>query len=120
VRVGSAMEPRWPAAVTVLAAVGLHFALPAPLRTGPPWVGAGLVLALVACGLWAAHTGRTQVNQRLGYVLATVLTIGLVFGVTRLVFSLAAHLESPALLLRSAAILWVTNVVTFAVWYWRL
>lgn len=115
-----AAEPRWPAAVAVLSAVGLHFALPASLRFGPPWVGAGVVIGTVAFGLWAASTGRYRLNQRLGYLLATTLTIALVFGVVRLVFGVIAKVEPPVVMLRSAAILWLTNIVTFALWYWRL
>ena len=30
------------------------------------------------------------------------------------------RLEAPGALLRSAAVLWVTNVLVFAGWYWRL
>lgn len=113
-------EPRWPALITVLAAVGIHFALPASLRIGPPWIGPGVVLLTVAFGIWAAETGRHRLNQALGYLLATTLTVAVVFGVVRLVFGLVGKVESPAVLLRSAAILWATNVVTFALWYWRL
>ena len=113
-------EPRWPAVVTVLAAVGLHFALPSTLRFGPPWLGAGVVVLLVALGLWASHTHRLRLNQIVGYLLAVALTIGLLFGVVRLIFGVVGHRESAAILLRSAAILWFSNVVTFAVWYWRL
>jgi len=113
-------EPRWPAVITVLAAVGIHFALPPSLRIGPPWVGPGVVLLMVALGVWAGMSGRHRLNQVLAYLLATALTVAVVFGVIRLVFGLVGKIESPAVLLRSAAILWATNVITFALWYWRL
>ncbi|HLI77494.1 MAG TPA: hypothetical protein VKV02_11155, partial [Acidobacteriaceae bacterium] len=37
-----------------------------------------------------------------------------------LVRALPAHTEAPQALLRSAAALWVANILVFASWYWRL
>src|SRR4029077_220203 len=33
---------------------------------------------------------------------------------------LPTHRESPLQLLRSGGLLWLTNVIVFALWYWRL
>lgn len=117
---GSAREPRWPAIVTIFAAVALHFALPPSMREGPPWVGAIVVTALVAAAHWAGVNGRHTLNRRLGFVLATALTSGVIFGVTKLVLSVITKSQPPVVVLRAAVILWAANVITFAVWYWRL
>jgi hypothetical protein len=37
-----------------------------------------------------------------------------------LIAALPAHKETPADLLESAAALWITNIIVFASWYWRL
>ena len=37
-----------------------------------------------------------------------------------LVAALPSHKESPLDLLRSASALWITNILVFASWYWRL
>jgi hypothetical protein len=37
-----------------------------------------------------------------------------------LISALPAHVITPQQLLRSAAALWVTNILVFASWYWRL
>src|SRR5262245_13619154 len=37
-----------------------------------------------------------------------------------LVYALPARKETPQQLLLSAAALWVTNILVFALWYWRL
>jgi hypothetical protein len=37
-----------------------------------------------------------------------------------LVAALPSHKESPLQLLLSAAALWITNILVFASWYWRL
>src|SRR5437016_5008234 len=37
-------EPRWPVALALLAAAGLHFVLPRSLVMGPPWIVRGAFL----------------------------------------------------------------------------
>jgi uncharacterized membrane protein len=37
-----------------------------------------------------------------------------------LIIALPKHTESPEELLASAAALWATNILVFALWYWRL
>ena len=113
-------EPRWPAVLSVLAAVAMHFALPPSLRTGPPWLGATLVAALVAFAYWTAMTDRRRLNAVLAYAVSMALTIGLINGVARLVISVLHKSDPPIVLLRSAVILWGANVIVFALWYWRL
>jgi uncharacterized membrane protein len=49
-----------------------------------------------------------------------VVTIALIASVVLLVKTLPVHVESPVRLLRSAGALWVTNILVFALWYWRL
>jgi hypothetical protein len=44
----------------------------------------------------------------------------MVVSVALLIAALPAHKESPTALLFSAASLWTTNVLVFALWYWRL
>jgi len=49
-----------------------------------------------------------------------IITVALIGSVSLLVATLASHKLAPLLLLRSGAELWLTNVVVFALWYWRL
>ena len=49
-----------------------------------------------------------------------MLTVGLIISVTLLVDALPAGKEAPQQLLLSAASLWITNILVFALWYWRL
>ncbi len=44
----------------------------------------------------------------------------MVISVGFLVSAVVHRVGSPAVLLRSAAALWATNIVVFASWYWRL
>lgn len=113
-------EPRWPVVIAAFAAVALHFALPEELRIGPP----GALAVIVAVLVFAAHLTRARgmhrANELLGYGVLMVLTGGLVFGVGALLNALIHGTEKAPALLKSAAVLWTTNVIVFASWYWRL
>ena len=113
-------EPRWPAIVAAFAAVALHFALPPTLRVNPPWMVAGVVSALIIAAAVARRHGQHRLNSVLAYLVLVVLTAGLLFGVTQLIIALVHHGAAAIDLLRSAGVLWATNVIVFASWYWRL
>jgi uncharacterized membrane protein len=61
-----------------------------------------------------------RINQILGFVVTGVVTLGMIASVVLLISGLPTHREQPAELLLSAAALWATNVLVFALWYWRL
>lgn len=53
--------------------------------------------------------------------MLTILTVALVAGVNYLVgILLAKHQIQGEGLLRSAALLWLSNILVFALWYWEL
>ena len=113
-------QPVWPAAVAVLAVGGLHLSLPEPLTFGPSWLLLAVVSVLLVPVIVARLRGSFELNQRLGYVLLGVVTAALLWSVWLLVSSLPRHTLQPLTLLRSAAALWVTNILVFASWYWRM
>jgi hypothetical protein len=113
-------QPVWPAAVAVLAVGGLHLSLPEPLTFGPSWLLLVVVSVLLIPVIGARMRGSYELNQKLGYVLLGVVTAALLWSVWLLVRSLPRHTLTPLALLRSAAALWITNVLVFASWYWRL
>ena len=113
-------EPRWPAILAAFSAVALHFALPPNMRIGPPWALAGVVAVLVVAATVTRRLGRPHANSMIGYAILLVLTGGLLFGVVSLILALVHHKAEAPALLQSAAVLWATNVIVFASWYWRL
>lgn len=115
-----AVEPRWPALVAALAVGGLYLALPPSLAVGPRWLQLAIVCALLVPTMISHHRGNHRINQVLGQLNAAVMTFFLIWSLTLLVGALPEHKEPPVLLLRSAAALWVSNVLVFSVWYWRL
>jgi hypothetical protein len=113
-------EPRWPAVIGVLAAAALHFVLPDALRLGAPGLLAATVVVLVTGSYVSRGRGWRLGNELAGWGILLVLAAGLLYGVSALIVNLLAHRIDAPELLRSAAVLWATNVIVFATWYWRL
>ena len=113
-------EPRWPAFIGALAAGGLYAALPEALTLGPRWLFPSLVLAVLIPSVVSYHTGRHRLNAILGITVDALLTVGLIISVILLIGALPTGKETPQELLLSAASLWITNILVFALWYWRL
>lgn len=113
-------EPRWPAVLVFVAMGGLNLSLPDPLRPGPSWLLLALVGVLLVPAVATHRLGQTRVNHAIGLLLCGVITLALMFSLSALIAGLPAHREHPTVLLRSAAAIWISNILVFASWYWRL
>jgi hypothetical protein len=113
-------EPRWQALLALLAVGGTAFALPRWLSVGPRWLLPLVILVLLVPTIFAHHTGRHSLNHGLGILINAIITYSLMGSVVLLVVALPGQKESPISLLRSGAELWLSNVLVFALWYWRL
>ena len=65
-------------------------------------------------------SGNWRLSQTLGYVANSVVTLAVGISLALLIARLPSHKDTPNELLRSAATLWVCNILVFACWYWRL
>jgi hypothetical protein len=113
-------EPRWPALLALLAAGSLRLALPEALSYGPDWLLLVVVAVLAVPAVVAHQRGLNQLNRILGYIMTSIVTLDMIWSLGLLVSALPTHKETPAELLESAAALWITNILVFASWYWRL
>lgn len=104
----------------LLAVGGLRLALPESLSVGPDWLLIAVVGVLLIPTVWARRSGLDKLNKILGYVLTSIVTVDMVWSLGLLLAALPLHKESPQDLLRSASALWITNILVFASWYWRL
>jgi hypothetical protein len=111
---------RWPAAVAIVGLGGSSFALPDSLVPGPRWLVPIVVALLLVPALIAHAAGRHRLDQLLGYGISVVVTLALVASLGTLVHLMAAGRQPPGDLLFSATVIWVTNILVFALWYWRL
>lgn len=112
-------------AVAVLVAAVLHQLLPPALRVQPGWVClVGIVAILVV--LFAGDPGRIDQRKRwLAVVTGTLIgliTAANAYSAVQLVAGILdnAAFTEPEELLVSGAIVWLTNVIVFALWFWDL
>jgi len=114
------LEPRWPAFVAMVAAAGVRLALPDPLSVGPNWLLLAVIVLMLVPILISAHRGDHRVTRILTFVANGFITIAMIASLIHLILGIPKHLETPTALLRSACALWVTNILMFALWYWKL
>jgi len=113
-------EPRWQALLAFLAVAGIYLALPRHLIVGPIWLLPTLIVVLLVPTVVSHRMGKRPLNRVLGMLISSVITVALIGSVVLLVRALPSHKEAPLELLRSGGLLWLTNVIVFALWYWRL
>jgi hypothetical protein len=113
-------EPRWPALIAVLSVGGLYLALPSDLTVGPSWLFPAVIGLLLVPTVISHRTGRHHVDRILGFGITALVTAAMMMSVILLIRALPSHRQSPTALLLSAASLWSTNILVFALWYWRL
>jgi hypothetical protein len=113
-------EPRWQALLACLAIGGIYLALPRKLILGPIWLLPTLIVVLLVPTVMSHRTGRRSLNRVLGIIINGITTLALMGSLVLLVRALPSHQEAPLELLFSGALLWLTNVIVFALWYWRL
>jgi hypothetical protein len=113
-------EPLGQAAAAVLAIGAIYLALPRDLVVGPIWLLPTVIVILLVPTVVSHRAGKHSVNRIIGFIISSITTLALIGSVTLLVRLLPTHRESALQLLRSGGLLWLTNVIVFALWYWRL
>src|SRR6059058_4287119 len=120
-------ERWWPVALAIIVVAFLHVILPARYRVQPAWVVPAVLLALLAV-LIAGDPGRidrqkTWLRVLMGIVIA-VITLANLLAAGRLVVDILTnnklYAANPAGELAAGGVIWATNVIAFALWYWDL
>jgi hypothetical protein len=120
-------EHWWPVAVAIIVVAGLHVALPARYRVQPAWLFPAVLLALLAV-LIIGDPGRID-RQKTWLRIVTsaviaVITLANLLAAGRLVVEILTNnklfANHPGGLLAAGAVIWATNVIAFALWYWDL
>ena len=113
-------EPRGQVIAAVLAIGAIYLALPRNVVVGPIWLLPTVIVVLLVPTVVSHRVGKQSLNRLLGFIINGITTVALIGSVILLVRLLPTHRESPLQLLRSGGLLWLTNVIVFALWYWRL
>jgi uncharacterized membrane protein len=113
-------EPRWPVIIALTVSGLVYASLPENLSLGPRWLLVVVLSVLEIPTLFFWHSGRHRISRWLGYLISAILTLFVAASVLLLILALAQHREEPVRLLLSAVALWFSNILAFALWYWRL
>src|SRR5215469_1656681 len=113
-------EPRWPALIAIVAVASVRFALPPALSIGPDWILAPVIAVLLLLTVIFHRAGRTGANQTASHLLLAIITVDMIASLGLLIIRLPVHRETPRQLLVAAIGIWISNVLVFASWYWRL
>jgi uncharacterized membrane protein len=118
-------ELRWPVTVTVAVSIGLQVAVPGRLvLVHPAWVlpvvQSALLIILIAANPHRIDRQST-VLRLLSLVLTAVLSLANGWSVARLAIDITQGNkgQTAGQLLITGAVVWLTNVVVFALWYWE-
>ena len=120
-------EHWWPVALAIVVAAFLHVALPAKYRVDPAWVVPAVLLALLAA-LISGDPGRidrqkTWLRIVTGAVIA-FLTVANLLAAIHLFHDILTNNKlfagNATGLLATGGVIWATNVIAFALWYWDL
>ena len=113
---------RWTAIVGALLIGVLYAFLPDNLRVGPPWllVVIEVVLILPIASSWATGNFMSyNLIRILSLIVLGVATLGLMISLIQLITALQG-ITQPVVLLRSAGLLWVSNILVFGLIYWEV
>jgi uncharacterized membrane protein len=102
----------------------LYAALPARLTFGPGWLPLVLIVIIILPPITslAIHKPLPHIAMRsLSFALLFVVTAALAISVALLVITLPDRTEAQASsLLRDAVLLWLSNIMVFALWFWEI
>jgi hypothetical protein len=118
-------ELRWPVTVTTAVAVGLQMAVPDRLvLVRPSWVlpaveGALLVVLVVANP--RRIDKESKALRMLALTFAALLSLSNLWSLARLAIGITTGTTgtTPSHLLITGALIWLTNVIVFGLWYWE-
>jgi uncharacterized membrane protein len=118
-------EARWQATLAVAIAIALQFPLPDRLvLVHPAWLLPAVeTLLLVALVMANPHriTRSSTAIRVLSLVLVAIFSLTNAYSVARLAVGLVQGTEgeNAGPLLVTGGVIWVTNVIVFALWYWE-
>jgi hypothetical protein len=119
-------ESRWPMAGAVVAVMILTILLPDSLQAGPPWLlpsVEGLLLVVLVVVDPGKIDRRSRELRVISILPVAVIVIGTLRSTTLLIHDLirgGAETNSATDLLEAGAVVWVSNNLAFALFYWEL
>jgi uncharacterized membrane protein len=118
-------ELRWPVALTTAAGIALQVAVPDKLvLVSPSWIfpaAQGVLLIVLVTANPQRIDRQSTIMRMLSLVLAAMLSLANGYSVAALAVGITRGTmgREPGQLLITGGVIWLTNVVAFALWYWE-
>jgi len=118
-------ELRWPVALTTAAGIALQVAVPDKLvLVSPSWIfpaAQGVLLLVLVSANPQRIDRQSTIMRMLSLVLAAMLSLANGYSVAALAVGITRGNmgREPGQLLITGGVIWLTNVVAFALWYWE-
>jgi type VI protein secretion system component VasK len=92
---------------------------PRTLSLGPGWLLLSVIFVLMIPIVITNSRGYFKITRMLTFAALALITVAMIASLIFLVQGIPSHREMPKTLLRSALALWITNILVFALWYWK-
>jgi uncharacterized membrane protein len=118
-------ELRWPVALTTAAGIALQVAVPDKLvLVSPAWIfpaAQGALLIVLIMANPQRIDRQSTILRSLSLVLAAMLSLANGYSVAALAVGITRGTmgRNPGQLLITGGVIWLTNVIAFALWYWE-
>jgi uncharacterized membrane protein len=118
-------ELRWPVALTTALGIGLQVAIPDKLvLVSPAWIFPavqGVLLIVLIMANPQRIDRQSSIMRMLSLVLAAMLSLANGYSVAALAVGITRGTmgQKAGPLLITGAVIWLTNVIAFALWYWE-
>jgi hypothetical protein len=115
---------RWPASLAVLVVLALQLTVPAQVLSLPRWLLPALGAALLVPLVWMNPFHLSRDEPWLRWVelvlLGGLVVVNGVYLAGLIDYLTSGDAADGMVLVKAALLIWVTNVVAFAVWYWEV
>ncbi|MBA3944045.1 MAG: DUF1345 domain-containing protein [Herpetosiphonaceae bacterium] len=116
----SAAVARWPAALAFLSIGGIYLLISGRHLSVPSWLILAAVLVLLVPINIARLNGLDHIVKILARGLTMLVTVIIASSAALLLIRLQGGGTKAGVLLRDAALIWIANILCFALWYWEI
>jgi uncharacterized membrane protein len=110
----------WPAALAFMLLGAAYALISDQLRIGPPWELLVLAIFAVVGARFLHWRGRMAARRWLVLGSLALITLAITVSAAYLIGALLSRSTDAANLLRDGALLWTTNMLSFALSYWEV